>query len=116
MTALRDALAGALLAVEFDVVDDECENARRSADALLASDPLSALVRVAEAARAVSDWYDTTHGSEFGHDHHCPLGRGDDAYKPGDPKDCTCGWAAAYPWLIQLGDLCDALPREDDPA
>ncbi len=35
---------------------------------------------------ALLHWYDTTHGNSFGHDHHCPVDRG----QPADT--CTCGW------------------------
>lgn len=46
-------------------------------------------------AVAVLYWYDTTHGNEFGHDHHCPTGA---AYAANphqlQPDDrCTCGWS-----------------------
>jgi len=49
---------------------------------------LPALLAVAEAARPILEWWDTTHGNEFDHDHHC---------RGADP--CTCGWAAAEPAL-----------------
>jgi len=51
----------------------------------------------AKAAEALLRWYETTHGNEFGHDHHCtyerfsgpPPGR---MVPTGQP--CTCGWLA----------------------
>lgn len=42
----------------------------------------------AKAAEALLIWYETTHGSEFGHDHHCPRQR----LTTGG--ECTCGWDA----------------------
>jgi hypothetical protein len=47
-----------------------------------------------DVAEALLKWYDTTHGNEFGHDHHCPVR--DDPASPhmGRPDDaCTCGWS-----------------------
>jgi len=61
------------------------------------------------AAEACLVWYDTTHGNEFGHDHHCEAARWE---SPGEltradgstfprtsmqvetGKLCTCGWGA----------------------
>lgn len=50
------------------------------------------------AQAALYRWYETTHGNEFGHDHHCPYsvmgtlkGRGT---RPADDKECSCGWDA----------------------
>lgn len=48
--------------------------------------------------RALMNWYDRTHGNEFGHDHHCPLQRiqhqTGDLYSVELATDaCTCGWA-----------------------
>ena len=39
-------------------------------------------------ADALLHWYDTTHGNEFGHDHHCPV----NPSRPDAP--CSCGWSA----------------------
>ena len=43
-------------------------------------------------------WMETTHGNEFGHDHHCPLTtdwqKGPWTDEAGDPAVCTCGWSA----------------------
>lgn len=40
-------------------------------------------------ADALLNWYDTTHGDELGHDHHCPVDGSN------DPESrCTCGWTA----------------------
>ena len=46
---------------------------------------------------AIQKWYDTTHGNDFGHDHHCVLSRDfERRMEPGDPAKCTCGWSDAY--------------------
>lgn len=82
------------------------ENAALIVAAVNALPDLLALV---DAARAVARWNDTTHGNDRGHDHHCPLGRGDDWYSPGDPARCTCGWALAAPALDALSDILDKL-------
>ena len=64
----------------------------------------------ARAAEALLKWYETTHGNEFGHDHHCRGSRWESPGKrtradgstydltpvqvevPDEP--CTCGWRA----------------------
>lgn len=56
----------------------------------------------AEVAERLMVWMETTHGDEFGHDHHCPLPqftkKGPWIEEPGeqqqDPERCTCGWSA----------------------
>jgi hypothetical protein len=46
-----------------------------------------------ELADALLNWYDTTHGNEFGHDHHCPIPWNDRSPHQLEPNDrCTCGW------------------------
>jgi hypothetical protein len=49
-------------------------------------------------ARLLLKWAETTHGNDFGHDHHCPEPTdykvGAWAGDPGDPERCTCGWSA----------------------
>jgi hypothetical protein len=42
-------------------------------------------------ALALYEWYETTHGNEFGHDHHCPQSREGTGRGEGD---CSCGWMA----------------------
>lgn len=45
------------------------------------------------AALALYHWYETTHGNEFGHDHHCHARMaGVTKHSPDDA--CTCGWDA----------------------
>jgi hypothetical protein len=54
----------------------------------IAPDPLR------EAALALLNWYDTTHGNEFGHDHHCPVPWDDNPHTQTPDDRCTCGWSA----------------------
>lgn len=52
---------------------------------------------VFKTALCLLEFYETTHGNEFGHDHHCPVGR--TSKEPADTSACTCGWSlfeAAY--------------------
>ena len=42
---------------------------------------------------ALLDWYDTTHGNEFGHDHHCPAPWNDNPHARPIFDGCTCGWS-----------------------
>jgi hypothetical protein len=45
------------------------------------------------AALRLLDWYETTHGNDIGHDHHCMSSmKGPDHGDPGVP--CSCGWDA----------------------
>lgn len=46
----------------------------------------------ADVARALLYWYDTTHGNEFGHDHHCVGSRVFAERWTSMPEDCSCGW------------------------
>jgi hypothetical protein len=59
--------------------------------------PADALQRVIVAGRLLL-WAETTHGNDFGHDHHCPVPTdykvGAWASPTGDPEVCTCGWSA----------------------
>ena len=54
----------------------------------------------AKAAEMLLRWAETTHGNEFGHDHHCPV-QWDyqkawvEAVTEEDLKRCSCGWAEA---------------------
>ena len=57
-----------------------------------------ALDGLAGPAEAVQRWFDTTHGNELGHDHHCLAGRKAD-------MPCNCGWAAARAMLNGPLDL-----------
>ena len=67
-----------------DLTDEEV---RRAVEDEWPGDPAPDAER--EAADALLAWHDTTHGNEFGHDHHCPLSR-----RETDPARCTCGWSA----------------------
>ena len=42
---------------------------------------------------ALLNWYDTTHGNNFGHDHHCPAPWSDEPYTQPIFDGCTCGWS-----------------------
>lgn len=44
------------------------------------------------------NWLSTTHSSETGHDHHCPLS----GLEPGDPELCSCGWSTFYSKFLEL--------------
>jgi hypothetical protein len=46
-----------------------------------------------ELREALLNWYDTTHGNEFGHDHHCPAPWSDEPYTQPIFDGCTCGWS-----------------------
>jgi hypothetical protein len=43
-------------------------------------------------AAALLHWYDTTHGNELGHDHHCPDSARE--HRKGTTGECSCGWDA----------------------
>lgn len=44
-------------------------------------------------ADALLDWYDTTHGNGFGHDHHCPAPWNEQYHTQPIFDGCTCGWS-----------------------
>jgi hypothetical protein len=53
----------------------------------------------AAVAELLLTWAETTHGNDFGHDHHCPVSSFRDKKGPwaddnANPERCTCGWAA----------------------
>jgi hypothetical protein len=55
----------------------------------------AANVRVGDAGLrdALLNWYDTTHGNGFGHDHHCPAPWNDQPHTQPIFDGCTCGWS-----------------------
>lgn len=42
---------------------------------------------------ALLNWYDHTHGNEFGHDHHCPVPWNESPHTQEPDDRCTCGWS-----------------------
>ena len=57
-------------------------------------DERSREARERAAADALLNWYDTTHGNEFGHDHHCPVPDRPNPHNAAPDERCTCGWSA----------------------
>jgi hypothetical protein len=65
---------------------------------------IDAVLDQAVVADLLWTWAETTHGNEFGHDHHCRLPSAyvrkkgawmeDEGEPAEDPKVCTCGWSA----------------------
>ena len=56
--------------------------------------PAPALDAERLAADALLNWYDTTHGNEFGHDHHCPVPQTENPHTAVPDAGCTCGWSS----------------------
>jgi len=62
-------------------------------------DPLPSDEAIITDALAIGEWYGTTHGDCFEHDHHCP------ARSKKKRTKCSCGWSKALPALERLAEL-----------
>jgi hypothetical protein len=71
---------------------------------------------VMKTALCLLEWVETTHGNEFGHDHHCPLRNGPEGPwvdEPGDPDVCSCGWSL---FRLAYDEYSGGEPRRLDDA